>query len=200
MTGGARVQFATGSALLALLMLPLARHTLESGMRPHMLVQYPLLLVAGALLSRGVPLCWRQALGTWNALGIGGLTALSVISAVLMIPRVLDLVLVDARAEYLKLGALVLAGVLLRESWRDAGRVIQAFFLGGMLPMMVVAGTLYQDAPLRLCNAYRLDEQQRLGSELVWAAAVIAFVWLWCAGSELISGDGTRTGKPMALD
>jgi hypothetical protein len=200
MNRGASAQFATGGALLALLMLPFARHALESGMRPHMLVQYPLLLLAGALLDRGVPLRWRQAFGPWNALGISGLTAVSVIAALLMIPRALDLALVDSRVEFLKFGALVLAGALLRGSWRNAGRAMQAFFLGGMLPMMIVAGTLYQEAPLRLCNAYRLDEQQRLGSELIWAAALIAVVWLWRAGGELIVGDGTRTGEPMAPD
>ncbi len=193
MNRGARAQFATGGALLVLLMLPCARHVLESGMRPHMLAQYPLLLLAGALLGRGVPLRWREVLGPWNALGISGLAAVSVIAAVLMIPRVLDLVLVDSRAELLKFGALVLAGALLCGSWRDAGRVMQAFFLGGMLPMMIVAGTLYQDTPLRLCNAYRLGEQQRLGGDLIWIAAVIAVVWLQHTGSELIAGDGTRT-------
>jgi len=56
--------------------------------------------------------------------------------------------------------------------------VVQAFFLGGMLPMTIAVGTLYQNAPLRLCNAYRLDDQQALGSHLVVLAVAVAGVWL----------------------
>ena len=184
---GKATQLAVGAGLLALLGLPVSRHALESGMRPHMLIQYPLLMLSGALLSPAVPPRWRRALGNWNALGLRGLTTVAVFTAVLMIPRVLDLVLVDARAELVKFGALLLAGALLRGSWDDAGRVMQAFFLGGMLPMMIVAGTVYQDAPLRLCNAYRLDEQQRLGEALICIAVAIAAAWLWRAGRELIA-------------
>jgi hypothetical protein len=55
---------------------------------------------------------------------------------------------------------------------------MQAFFLGNMLPMMGVAGWLYQSAPQRLCNAYRLDDQQGLGQGLIWLSVLIALVWL----------------------
>jgi len=189
---GKATQLAVGAGLLALLGLPVSRHALESGMRPHMLIQYPLLMISGALLSPAVPPRWRRALGNWNALGLRGLTTVAVFTAVLMIPRVLDLVLVDVHAELVKFGALLLAGALLRGSWDDAGRVMQAFFLGGMLPMMIVAGTVYQDAPLRLCNAYRLDEQQRLGEALICIAVAIAAAWLWRAGRELIADGEVR--------
>jgi hypothetical protein len=33
-------------------------------------------------------------------------------------------------------------------------------------------------SPLRLCNAYRLDDQQRLGTELVRIVAVVGVAWL----------------------
>ena len=184
---GRATQLAVGAGLLALLGLPASRHALELGMRPHMLAQYPLLMLSGALLGLAVPPRWRRALGDWNTLGLSGMTTVAVFMAVLMIPRVLDLVLVDARAELVKFGALLLAGALLRSSWHAAGRVMQAFFRGGMLPMMIVAGTVYQDAPLRLCNGYRLDEQQRLGEALICIAVAIAAAWLWRAGRELIA-------------
>jgi hypothetical protein len=63
--------------------------------------------------------------------------------------------------------------------------VVQGFFLGNVLPMTVIAGTLYQDAPQRLCNAYRLDDQQQLGLALVWAAALVALGWLLQVGRHL---------------
>ena len=95
-----------------------------------------------------------------------------------MVPRVLDLALVDARVEALKLLALAASGAALRLSWWRAGTVVQAFFLGNVLPMTVVIGTLYQDSNTRVCNAYLLDDQRLLGQGLVWLAIGIAAVWL----------------------
>ena len=44
--------------------------------------------------------------------------------------------------------------------------------------MMVVIGTLYQDSATRLCNAYRLDDQQDLGLAIVWLALGVVTLWL----------------------
>lgn len=171
-------RIALGVVLLAALMLPPLRHTLEASMSLHMLVQYPALLLAGALLAAMFPARLRQRLWAWNTMGITGLAAFALVAAVLMIPRVLDLALTDWRAESAKFAALLLAGAVLQPSWRAAGLVVQGFFLGNVLPMTIVVGTLYQDSPLRLCNAYRLDDQQQLGLALVWSATAVAVVWL----------------------
>ena len=167
-----------GVVLLALLILPPLRHALEAGMSLHMLVQYPALMLAGALLGAALPKTIRARLSAWNALGISGLVACVLFLAVLMIPRVLDLALVDTRVEFAKVAALLFSGAVLRPSWRAAGLVVQAFFLGNILPMTIIVGTLYQDSPLRLCNAYRLEDQQQLGLALLWAAIAIAIAWL----------------------
>ena len=172
------VQGGLGAVLLALLMLPPLRHALEAGMSLHMLVQYPALMLAGALLGAALPKTIRARLSAWNALGISGLVACTLFLAVLMIPRVLDLSLVDTRVEFAKVAALLFSGAVLQPSWRAAGLVVQAFFLGNILPMTIIVGTLYQDSPLRLCNAYRLDDQQRLGLALLWVAIAIAIAWL----------------------
>jgi len=47
-----------------------------------------------------------------------------------------------------------------------------------VLPMTVVVGTLYRDSPTRVCNAYRLDDQQSLGLALVLIAIATAALWL----------------------
>ena len=169
--------FSLGAALLALLMLPPLRHALEAGMGLHMLVQYPALMLAGALLGAALPQTIRARLSAWNALGISGLTAVALVLAVLMIPRVLDLALQGAWVESAKVAALLFAGAVFLPSWRAAGLVVQAFFLGNILPMTIIVGTLYQDSPLRLCNAYRLEDQQQLGRALVWLAIVVAGAW-----------------------
>lgn len=147
-------------------------------MTPHMLAQYPALLAVGALLIGPVPRRWQQGLQRGNELGIAGLLFAAVTMAVLMVPRVLDLALVDLRVETLKLLALALSGAALRLSWQRAGTVLQAFFLGNVLPMLAVVGTLYQDSTTRLCNAYLLDDQQTLGAALPWLASGMLAWWL----------------------
>jgi hypothetical protein len=58
-----------------------------------------------------------------------------------------------------------------------AGLVIQGFFLGSVVPMTIAVGSLFRDAPLRLCNAYRLDDQQQLGLALICVAGVTTVGW-----------------------
>jgi len=168
---------AAALALLALLALPPARHALESSMSAHMLVQFPLVALCGFALAGALPPRGRQRIAKWNAYGIAGLFFVALTSAILMIPRVLDLALVDARVELAKWLALLLCGAAVRLSWRPAGLLVQGFFLGNTLPMMAVAGQLYEDSPLRLCNAYLLGDQARLGRMLTAAAVLVAIAW-----------------------
>lgn len=167
-----------GLLLLAVVLLPPVRRAAESSMTGHMLLQYPALMLAGALLVGPVPRRWQQALQRCNELGIAGLLASALAMALLMVPRVLDLALADPRVEAVKLLALILSGAAIRLSWQRAGTVIQAFYLGNVLPMLAVVGMLYQDSPTRVCNAYRLGDQQTLGAALVWIAVGIAALWL----------------------
>ena len=167
-----------GLCLLLVMLLPPIRHAVEARMITHMLQQYPALLLAGALLA--APLAQRapRGLQRWNELGIAGLVAAALAMALLMVPRLLDLALVDLRVEAVKLLLLLTSGAALAVSWPRAGTVIQAFFLGNMLPILAVVGTLYQDSPARLCNAYLLEDQQTLGGTMVWLSAGILAAWL----------------------
>ena len=174
--------------LLSLMLLPPVRRMTESSMTAHMLIQYPYLMLVGALLVKKLPARWLSGAQRWNELGIAGLVGSALALSVLMVPRVLDLALVDARVEALKLIALVASGAALRLSWQRAGVIVQAFFLGNMLPMTAVVGTLYQDSGARVCNAYRLDDQQTLGLALVLVAIATAALWLLHAATR-------RTGK-----
>lgn len=177
-----RHQAMASALLLALLLLPASRHALESSMWRHMLVQFPLLLLAGAGLVGTLPARVRTGVSRWNAHGISGLVAVALVLAVLMVPRVLDLALLNPSVEAAKFSALLLAGAALRLSWQPAGWLVQGFFLGNVLPMTAVVGQLYIDSPVRVCNAYLLDDQTRLGQWLVGLAAVVALGWLvWVA-------------------
>ncbi len=173
-----RTQWLAGLALIALLWLAPVRHAMEASMWRHMMLQFPASMLAGALLAVALPQRARVALGRGNAHGITGLLAVALVLTVLMIPRVLDLALLRPGVEWAKLLALLVAGAALRLSWRSAGLVLQFFFLGNVLPMMAVVGSLYVDSPLRLCNAYLLDDQVRLGQWLIGVAAGVGAAWL----------------------
>ena len=167
----------TALVVFVLLLLPPARQALEASMSLHMLLQVPLLALCGAVLAGSLPARWRQRIDRWNAHGIAGLFAVALAMALLMVPRLLDLAVADLRIDLAKAAALLACGAALRVSWARAGALVQGFFLGNVLPMMGAVGQLYQDSPLRLCNAYLLDDQVRLGQALVGAAVVGGVAW-----------------------
>ena len=169
---------AMGGLALAALLLPPVRAATESSMTMHMLVQFPLLLLGGGLLAGALPPAGRRWVDRWNQLGMAGLLAAALALALAMVPRLLDLALVDARVEAVKFIVGILAGAALWLSWRAAGPIVQAFFLGNVLPMMAAVGLLYQESTSRVCNAYRLDDQQSLGFALVWLALAVLLAWL----------------------
>lgn len=194
----ARRQALAGAAVIALLALPPVRRAMEAGMAAHMLLQFPALVAAGALIASACPGSVRRSIARWNVLGIAGLSASASVLALAMIPRLLDLALVDARVEAAKWAALLACGAALRMSWYPAGLVVQGFFLGNVLPMTGVVGVLYQDATARLCNSYRLDEQAFVGQALVWMAIAASAAWLVQAAARSIraerDGLGGRAG------
>ncbi|MYN05172.1 hypothetical protein GTP41_24050 [Pseudoduganella sp. DS3] len=153
----------------------LLRGPLEASMALHMVVQLPMIVVAGALAGTG-----RGARAHWDAHGLAGLTWLLLASAYWMVPRALEQALTMPLAELGKFASLFLAGFLLPGALARAAAVIQLFFLGNFCAMMAIAGMLYQDMPQRLCNAYTLDDQVITGVGLVVASIGIAAAWcIW---------------------
>lgn len=189
-------QGAAALALGVLLAWPAVRAWLEATMWRHMLLLFPLWMLAGACLAGALPPALRARAARWNAHGIAGLVGVGVVLAVLMVPRVLDLALRDPVVECAKCAALLLAGAALRGSWGAAGLVVQGFFLGNVLPMTAVVGQLYSDTPLRLCNAYLQDDQARLGAWLVGVAALLALAWLARVAWWLVRREAT--GQALA--
>ena len=152
----------------------------------HMLLQFPLVVLAGYLLTGRLPSPVHDRLQRWNAYGLAGLLAAALLLALLMIPRLLDLALADMRIEVAKWIALLATGMALRLSWTRSGLLGQFFFLGNVLPMTAMAGHLFIDSPLRVCNAYLLDDQIRVGQGLIAACAIVATAWLVHATRELM--------------
>jgi hypothetical protein len=166
---------AAGLACLALAALP--HHWLEAQMLRHMLLQLPLIALAGCLLAGRSRVLQRAR--ACDEHGINGLTALLFVSAYWMIPRALEASIDHIGPELAKFASLLLLGALLPGSFRRAGTMVQLFFLGNFCWMTAIAGIQYQALPQRLCNAYLLDDQQLTGVMLVVASVAVAI--LWCA-------------------
>lgn len=177
---------ALAAGLLVVLALPPLRPLLEGSMALHMLLQFPLVALAGFVLAGALRPGVHERLQRWNAYGLTGLLAAALLLALLMIPRLLDLALVDTRIEAAKWMALLATGAALRLSWTKSGLLGQFFFLGNVLPMTAMAGQLFIDSPLRVCNAYLLDDQVRVGQGLIAGCAIVAVAWLVHATRKLM--------------
>jgi hypothetical protein len=161
-------------ALVVVLALPASRDALEGVMAAHMLVQIPLLALAGAMAACGVPLAWRTRIAAWNRRGVSGTALALLASSWWMVPRALDLALASPAMEVTKFATLpLLVGAPLALSWRPLGGVGQGFVLANVLPMWAVVGWLYAVAPVRLCNFYLADQQVAAGIGLLVASVTV---------------------------
>lgn len=169
-----------GLLLWGVLALPPARHALEATMTLHMLVQIPLLAVAGWLLAGALPPRAVAAVSRWDAGGICGFLLVSMAGLVWMIPRVLDAALEDPAVATAKfLGAPLLIGVPLALSWPRMGFVVRGVFLAELIATAFRVGWLYLALPQRLCSNYLLDDQQQTGRLLLAAGAAIGLTVAW---------------------
>ena len=157
------------AALLMLVLLaPPIRRGMEATMTAQMLVQIPLLAAAGWLLSRGVSPRVLARVQRWNHRGITGLVLATVVATFWMLPRSLDaatsLPLV-AVAKYLSVPLLI--GLPYAVSWPRTGFVVRGLLLTELVATCFRLGWLYLISPVRLCNNYALDDQQRLGGYML---------------------------------
>lgn len=167
-----------GIGLVVLLGLPGARGLLEREMVTHMLVQIPLLAIAGVLIAAGIPSTVRTRIVAWNRRGVAGALLAAIVSSWWMVPRALDSVLASPGAEWWKFASLpLLAGVPAALSWQPLGSIGRGFVIANVLPMWAVVGWLYVAAPVRVCNYYLVDQQVVAGMGLLWLsiAAGLAF-------------------------
>ena len=162
-----------GAAIVFVLALPFAREVLEHEMITHMLVQIPLLAVAGGLLAIDLPASWKVQMGVWNRGGVSGTLVAVIASSWWMVPRALDSALASPQAELLKFVSLpLLVGAPLALSWQPLGTIGRGFVIANVLPMWAVVGWMYVAAPSRVCNYYLVDQQVVAGTALLWVAVI----------------------------
>jgi hypothetical protein len=162
----------SGWALLAalplLLLWPALRHTVEGRMSLHMLLEFPLLFVAGWAVRRLGP---RAAFLQWvDWRGWTGATLTSLVAAGWMLPSLLDWSLMSPGVATAKYASWWLAGWLLSDSWRRLDPEVLLFLAGNIAWMTATAGMLYLDTPQRLCVNYLEDDQRHAGIGLVLLA------------------------------
>ncbi len=168
------------SGVLAVaLSLPPLRSLIEQSMAWHMAVQMPLLVWSGWWWGRAATRSRvAQALAPWNQYGLTGFLAAQGWLAYWMLPSAIDRAVVVPEADGFKLATLLLCGALLRHSAERAPTVIQLFFMGYVLSMMVWLGLYLLSTDLRLCNAYSLQSQVDAGWGLVAWAVALGCAWL----------------------
>ncbi|GAB3802795.1 hypothetical protein [Virgibacillus kimchii] len=171
-------QFIAGVILYTVLLIPPVLHFLESMMYTHMLVQIPLLIVAGWMMGKVVMEKGKPFFDKWNANGVPGITLTIVVTMYWMLPRAMDEALMYWPVEVFKLvGLPLLAGIPLRDSWKKLRAVGQSFVYLNYLPMFGLMAWLYIDTPIQVCNSYLESEQRVLGwGFFIITAAMVLFI------------------------
>ena len=166
-----------GMALWLVLALPWVRALLEREMLTHMLVQIPLLAIAGGLVAVSLPARATDRVAAWNRGGVTGVIVALIASSWWMVPRALDLALASPAMEAFKFVSLpLLVGAPVALSWRALGMIGRGFVIANVLPMWATVGWIYLAAPVRVCNYYLMDQQVVAGTGLLIASVLLGVV------------------------
>lgn len=169
-----------GLALWLVLALPPVRHFLEAAMTLQMLVQIPLLAVAGWWLAPFLTRRVATALSRWNRSGISGMLLASFAALVWMLPRMMDAALENPWVALAKFTSVpLLIGLPLAISWPRAGFVVRGVWLVEIVAMTFRLGWLYLVSPVRLCSNYLLGDQQLLGKIMLAIGVAICLLLVW---------------------
>jgi hypothetical protein len=164
-------------AAAAGLLVLLLKDWLEIDMARHMLIEFPLLLIAGAAMGCALHERLGAQIERCNRMGLLGFVFASITLAYWMIPAALDAALLDGWVAARKYVSLVGSGALLWTSFRVAPLPLQAFFIGNCAWMTATIGLIYQSAPQQLCLNYLPDAQSSTGEGLVVAAVIAGCTW-----------------------
>lgn len=174
-------RIAVGAALLFLLAAPPMRETLEQDMARHMLMQIPVLAVAGWLLvpARSGP---HRFMMTWDRHGIACILTANLAAAYWMLPRSLDNAIASTAFEIAKFISLpLLVGAPIRYGWCRLPMLGKGFVITNSVSMLGIVGWLYLAAPVRVCVFYLIDQQEVVGRSLLYLAGAISLAVLFGA-------------------
>ncbi|SHF88794.1 hypothetical protein [Ornithinibacillus halophilus] len=171
-------QIFVGILLYAILVLPPIRLYLESIMVTHMLVQLPLLIFTGWLISKYIVGKYRSFFSKWNTYGVPGIIFVAIVTTYWMIPRTLDEALTMNIMEIFKFISLPIVGLLIRDSWKKLEGIGKSFIYLNYLSMFGLMAWLYIDSPIQICNNYLETEQKILGWGMLVITACMIFYFI----------------------
>ncbi|MCP4780418.1 MAG: hypothetical protein GY877_06605 [Hyphomicrobium sp.] len=151
------------------------RDFFESNPVSHVLIQLPLLAWCGALLAQ--PAINLEA--EWNRGGVVALLIALFGITFWMLPRSIDAALFSPAMEVAKFISLPLCvGAPLAIGWARAHPLLRGFLKAQAVSMLGVMAFLYTHAPVRICNAYLVDDQLRLGYAFLFTAIAVVVLWV----------------------
>lgn len=143
----------------------------------HMDIQIPLLIAAG-LISKIPVSNFSQNLSRFNAYGLNSFIVSQVILVFWMLPISIDRAIIHWEYDLAKIISLIVCGWLIQVSFKRTTVVIEIFFVGYFLAMMLWVGFYYIQSDIRLCNVYTQDSQQYAGGGLMAIAVALSLVWI----------------------
>lgn len=168
--------------------LPMFKFLLASSMVFHMLIQLPLLVVAGYFLSKQLKVHVANQplnfyLSSWLWILVAGMFW--------MLPISLDKALLHPQWDTFKVLTLLISGALLRGTLVGP-KILSLFFIGSTVMMLFFIGYFYQDSELRLCNSYLLESQKIAGIGLIMMAFALLFLSIYAVRSTIFSESSTN--------
>src|SRR5690625_6421379 len=154
-------KFMYGVLLYIILLLPPTIGLLEKWMITHMLVQIPLLIIAGLLMGEYVKNRLPNLFKKWNENGIPGILLVYIVTIDCMIYRSMDEAILLYSVEIFKFISLpFLVGIVLYDSWPKLSSLAKGFIVFNYIPMFGMMAWLYIDSPIQVCNNYLESEQK----------------------------------------
>ncbi|MGI9502967.1 MAG: hypothetical protein ACR2RE_07935 [Geminicoccaceae bacterium] len=169
-----------GAAVAIIVVCWRFRDAFERDPVTHVLLQLPLLALAGALITQAAieGKSWQRS--PWLQGGLAPILIAIFTIAFWMLPRSIDAALTDPAVELLKFVTMpALIGAPLVIGWPRAHPLLRGFLKAEAVSMLAVMAFLYTHAPVRICNAYLVDDQERLGFGFLVAAVMCALMWTW---------------------
>jgi hypothetical protein len=164
-----------GSALS----VPPGRSLIEQSMAWHMVVQMPILFAGGWFLMVGARDLSKRSPRSWNQFGLTGFIAAQFIITYWMLPISIDRAVVMPQVDALKLLSLMASGALIQTSVSRSPVVLQLFFVGYIVSMLISTGVYLATTERRLCNAYSMESQLSAGYGVVALGVALACAWAY---------------------
>jgi hypothetical protein len=159
------------------LSVPPGRSLIEQSMAWHMVVQMPILFAGGWFLMGGAWNISKRSPRSWNQFGLTGFIAAQLIITYWMLPISIDRAVVMPQVDVFKVLSLLASGALVQTSVSRSPVVLQLFFVGYTVSMLISTGVFLATTERRLCNAYSMESQLSAGYGVVALGVALACAW-----------------------